>query len=209
MLYFFWLCLLIFILSTKRNKEIFLSKFDDAINYVLNNEMTHEEHLSNDKDDPGGLTNYGLSIKFIKSMTPERLKSYGIIIVDEDHLIQIIKEMDIETAKCIYKGQFWNDTHFEDIHSQFVTNYYFDTAVNCGMATATKMIQRAIHATNVKTNIIDDGVFGLMTLEEINRIDYAILSSFRSERSSYYRNLVSNNVHLSKYLKGWLDRAYK
>jgi len=182
-----------------------MSEFLTACDYVLSN----EGGLVDNHSDAGGITNFGISLRFLKNLELQKLKECGLLYHDEYSLIDFIKKMDVEIARKIYKVCFWDDFYFSKINNQSVTNYYFDTAVNCGMAHATKMIQRAIHAHNISSNVVDDGVFGVNTLEEINHCGFMVLAPFRSERSNYYRMLVFKNPNQEQFLDGWLRRTYK
>lgn len=77
----------------------------------------------NDPDDAGGETNFGIS----KRSYPD----------------EVIAEMTIERAKEIYRRDFWDRLLLNDLHPH-VAGEIFDTAVNTGPRTATKIAQRAL-----------------------------------------------------------------
>lgn len=183
-----------------------MSNFDEALVYVLGG----EGDFVDDQEDAGGTTKYGISFSFLKRLPMDRLKLYGISYVDDDHLKQIIKDIDIKTAKTVYKGEFWDNTPIHKVNSQNVANIYLDCAVMSGIADATKFLQRAVCAYLGEYNLlIDDGVCGQKTLDKINFYGNLLIPPLRSERASHYRQIVLRKTSQEKFLKGWLRRAYK
>jgi lysozyme family protein len=102
--------------------------FDLAITRVLG----HEGRYSNDPDDPGGETNWGIS-----------KKSYP-------HLD--IKNLTREEAVKIYRRDFW-DKLGADFKPKPVVYQLLDFAVNSGIRAAIRGYQRAL-------KVPDDGYFG-------------------------------------------------
>jgi lysozyme family protein len=95
------------------------SSFDIAIKTVLAN----EGGLCNVGDDPGGLTNFGIS-----------QKSYPNI---------DIRALTPETAAAIYKRDFW---HYDAVQSQAMATKIFDMSVNMGHA-AIRILQTCLGIT--------------------------------------------------------------
>src|ERR1700733_3263186 len=57
------------------NKDVSkMTDFECALNYVLD----REGGLVENADDPGGITNFGISYRFLKSLATEKLALYGI-----------------------------------------------------------------------------------------------------------------------------------
>lgn len=94
--------------------------------------MGHEGRYSNDPDDPGGETNWGIS-----------KRSYP-------HLI--IKELTRENAKDIYFRDFWNPLQMMTLPYS-IAFQLFDFAVNSSINTAIRYFQRAL-------GVADDGFYG-------------------------------------------------
>lgn len=177
-----------------------MNSFDMAVDYVLKNEVG----LENNPHDPGGITKYGISLRFLKYISPERLKSYGIHIADEHAIINLT----LDQAKELYKGEFWNNANFFDIVNQDCCNYIFDMAVNMGINPAIKCAQRGCWSVMKKRNIIeDDGILGKETIKMINQCGRLLLLPMISERAGYYR-LISEKNNSQEFLNGWLNRAY-
>lgn len=169
--------------------------FLPAINYVLRN----EGGLSDEIDDPGGLTKYGLSKRYLLVVG----KRYGI---QTDK--QIIA-MTIETAKLIYQQEYWTLARFDELYDQEVANLTFDAAINMGVNQGIKALQRACCAAMANPKgVIDDGLLGSKTLLAANSLNQALLAPLRSERAAIYRLIAQKDAKMNWALKGWLNRAY-
>ena len=94
--------------------------------------MGHEGGYTNNPDDPGGETNWGIS----KRAYPN---------VD-------IKNLTRDQAKNIYYRDYWQKCHIGEL-PEAVQFDMFDMAVNSGISAAVKTIQRALGVTA-------DGVWG-------------------------------------------------
>lgn len=182
-----------------------MGNFDDAVSVVLAN----EGGLVDDANDPGGLTNMGISFRFLQSIPLSRLKNYGINYSDESHLVEILKNLTVDQAKAIYRGEFWDQALFRQMNNQHVCNYVFDAAVNLGISVAIKITQRAVNAIKGNLNYIsEDGILGNKTLDEVNHAGILLMPPLRSERAGEYRWIAKNNAKAEKSLNGWLGRAY-
>lgn len=106
--------------------------FDQAFERVIG----HEGGYSNDPADPGGETMYGVS----KRAYPH-----------ED-----IAGMTLERAKAIYLHDYWGPAGCDALPDG-IKFHVFDLAVNSGVATAIKLLQRAVGETT-------DGILGPRTL---------------------------------------------
>lgn len=178
-----------------------MSDFEQAVNYVLKN----EKGISNHVNDKGGYTNFGISLRFLKSISPVNLRYYGIF---EEPNEQTIHDLTIDKVKKIYHNEFWVNAPFDRIGHQEIANYIFDMAVNLGVAPAIKCIQRAVWSVMRKCSLIDDGIMGEKTLAAIGVCGFMLLPAMRSERAGYYR-LVAKELDDRTFLEGWLSRAYE
>ncbi len=154
-----------------------MANFDNAIEKTLVNEGGYIF----DKDDLGGETNFGIS----KRVYPN---------VD-------IKNLTVSQAKEIYKRDYWDKVKADNIESQLVANELFDTAVNMGVRTASKLIQGCIGTH-------PDGIIGNVTLQQINDTDEELLLlRFKLAKVARYAYLAKKRPANRKYLLGWINRA--
>lgn len=162
------------------------SRFQYAVHVVLK----HEGGYSNDPDDPGGQTSFGISQRFI-----------------QENDIQInVKHLSAEQASDIYRQYWWDKYHYNTVKDLQVATKLFDLSVNVGPEQAHKILQRAIN-TLQNQHLGVDGIFGPHTVEETNKQDpEKIIDAIRREAATYYMDLVRMKPQLHKFLHGWLDR---
>lgn len=176
-----------------------MSNFDMAVMIVLK----HEGGLSHDENDAGGVTNMGISLRFLKSCDLKYDFDQNGIVDNRE-----IENLTIDQAKLIYLQEFWLKAPFEKINNQNVTNYIFDAAVNMGIEPAVAIAQRAVWALTISRNLADDGILGSKTIEELNHGGIMLLPPLRAERAAYYKDIVNKFPVRIKELNGWLNRAY-
>ena len=179
--------------------------FDAAVDVVLK----HEGGFVDDPDDPGGATNYGISLRWALGEVDEGdaldlLDFDGDGDVDPDD----IRRMRRQDAIAIYREFFWRDV-YDRLGDRRLAIRVFDTAVNMGHKQAHRILQRALRAATGR-DIDDDGLIGPQTLGALPlaTVD-AILAAFRAEQAGFYRSLAAQRPRLEKFLRGWLNRAYE
>ena len=155
-----------------------LSKFDDIIDVVLK----HEGGLVDDPDDPGGLTNLGIS-----------QRAYP----DED-----IRGLTVDRAKELYKRDYWDRFRVGDLPDT-VKHIYFDMCVNMGGGRAIKILQKACNSKN-SDQIDVDGGMGPATIKACSRLEDFRLRAFRV---MYYAELCIAKPTQMKYWVGWFRRS--
>ena len=163
--------------------------FDIALPFVLK----HEGGFSNDPDDPGGKTNYGVTQD---TLTRVRAKDAS--------LPKDVTDLTVDQAKRVYAlGGYWI---WDGIGNQGVATKLFDMAVNMGPHTAVALAQRAMNRLGV--DLLADGILGPHTLIAINASDpMAVMGSLCVVSANHYKAIVDNHPVQVKWLKGWLSRA--
>lgn len=158
--------------------------FEKAFSYVLKN----EGHYVNDKDDPGGETNYGIS----KNAHPD---------VD-------VKNITLEKVRQIYHDEYWLKAKCDKIENAYVATKLLDVAVHCGVRGGARILQRALLAAGAK--VTQDEIIGVKTVAACNTVDQnALLAAMKSEAAAYYRIVAIKQPSQEKFLNGWIQRAYK
>lgn len=180
-----------------------MSLYSIALEYLLKNEGGIEENPK----DPGGLTNMGISLRFLRGI--EDPAQYGVH--DQNIDADTIRNLTVTQMTAIYRGEFWDHSNFGNISDQDVCNYVFDAAVNMGIAPAVKCLQRAIWAVwKNRSAPCEDGIMGPNTLIWIERCKpVLLLAAMRSERAGNYREIVARQPEQEVFLNGWLRRAYE
>ena len=168
----------------------------------------HEGRLSDNKKDPGGITNYGISLRFL--LKTGDLDNDGWPDGDIDHDGDIdaedIKKMTKEQAQKIYDLYFWSKYKYERIVPQSIATKVFDLSVNMGSVGAHKCLQRACRAA-IGIKLLEDGILGQNTLNVTNNCNSdKLLAAIKSEAAGYYRSI--KYAGSQDFLSGWLNRAY-
>lgn len=117
-----------------------MAAFDTAFHRVIG----HEGHLSLDPTDRGNWTSGIVGVGELKGT------KYGISAMSYPHLD--IKNLTVDQAKAIYRADFWSQVHGDRLPDG-VAYQLFDFAVNSGITTAIRYLQRAV-------GVADDGHWG-------------------------------------------------
>lgn len=172
-------------------------RFDYAVDVVLK----QEGGLSDDKSDPGGETNFGISLRYLESIG-EDIDGDG-----EVNARDIIK-LNRAGAIDIYRKNWWLKYHYDKINDLDLATKIFSLSVNMGAKRAHKIIQASINRVADKS-IVVDGLFGLRTIAAINICDpHILLDEIKLNAARFYINLIMDNKKFSKYLLGWMNRAF-
>jgi lysozyme family protein len=147
--------------------------FEDAFDRLI----SHEGSYVNNPLDPGGETKFGIS-----------KRSYPLL---------NIATLDIETARAIYKKDFWNQLG-DDAHPS-IKFQAFDFAVNSGIQTAIRKLQLAI-------GVADDGNFGPISRLRLSKMPVSdVLLLYLAARLEFMTKL-STWDHFGR---GWAQRIAK
>lgn len=168
-----------------------MANFNDALAYVLSNEGGFVDNPS----DSGGATRCGISLRFYQKFCDPRACA------------QTIQNLSDSEIANIYHDLFWLKLPYAKIDSQSVSNYIFDCVINCGEHNGVQIAQRALQVANRRLTLKDDGIFGEITLNEINNASTAYLPVLMATRVGYYRTLVASHPDQIVFLQGWIKRA--
>jgi type VI secretion system secreted protein VgrG len=166
-------------------------KFNKCIDIILRN----EGGLVDDPDDTGGITNYGISYRFLSHSDWQ--PSHGGLVTADD-----IRNLTKGEACEIYFKYFWKPLQLEQLKNDSLALQVFDMAVNCGNVPAIRLLQKLV---GVKV----DGKIGPKTIEAANTFTDDLAGIFRKARHTWYSNLVIEKPQFKKFLAGWLNRVDK
>ncbi len=179
-----------------------MDNFERAFNFVIEN----EGGLSENPNDSGGITNCGISLRFLREVKEANLRRYGIF---EQVNENTIRNLTLDQIKLIYKGEFWEGSGLEEIDSRCISSYIFDMVVNLGSPQAIRCVQRGIcAATFSRGQLLVDGLLGERTIGNINSIGEELLPILVAIRAEFYRFLAATRPKDEVFLDGWLNRAY-
>jgi len=120
--------------------------------------MTEEGGLSQHRQDPGGLTNYGISQRSYPELN--------------------IAALTKETAITLYRRDYWNQISGDDLPPG-LDLLVLDCAINQGVPSAILLLQEAV-------NVPLDGVIGPVTLRNAQRAMPDLLNHFCALRAWRY-----------------------
>ena len=158
-----------------------MANFESAVNKTL----AFEGGYSNDPNDAGGATNFGITLNVLRGFGEDVDFNHDGVVNAED-----VKIMSREDAIAIYKQLYWNG---DDITSQAIAEKNFDMGVNMGVSSAAKLLQKAVVQSGY--NLTVDGNIGPKSLEIINSIDESELMTHLCEtQENYYWSIVQSNI---------------
>jgi lysozyme family protein len=158
--------------------------FDTCFNRLIG----HEGGWSDDPKDPGNWTGGRVNVGELKGT------KYGIAANTYPDLD--IKNLTLDDAKKIYYRDWWLKIGADEIYPALVYQMW-DFAINAGMSTSKRAVQRAI-------KVADDGKFGPITLDTIKKTELNdLLLRFNAQRLRYYTSLSI----WPTYGKGWANRV--
>ena len=150
-------------------------EFETAMKFVREAEGGYYNH----PNDPGGLTNMGIT--------------------QRDYPLLDIKNLTREQADEIFWQDYWlKSSAYLIPYPAYIS--FFDSVVNTGRTQANKFLQRVVGATA-------DGIVGPYTRSLLSKKDpvdvaYGIID----QRQTFYDNLAENRPKLAVFLKGWTNR---
>jgi len=114
--------------------------------------------------------------------------------------------MPRDVAIDFYFREFWDRYSFGQL-PDLIAIKAMDLAVNMGPRAAVRVLQRACRACD--RQVSDDGLLGPATRKAASECSSdLLLIAMRSEAAGVYRSIVQARPVASKYLNGWLNRAY-
>jgi lysozyme family protein len=129
--------------------------------------------------DAGGETNYGITRR----------------VATANGYHGEMKNIPMSVVEGIYKKSYWDAAKCEQLPDH-LRHIHFDTAVNMGVGTAAKLLQRA-------SGVDDDGVIGSGTIAACQSIS---AKRYAKARMKYYVDIVKGKPEQIKFLAGWLNR---
>lgn len=170
-----------------------MAVFEKAIGHVLR----WEGGLVNHPNDPGGITNRGITIGVFQK--------YALSVLGVMPSIEALEMLTEAEAKAIYREVFWPAITGDQIVSQDVANIYFDAFVNMSNS-AVAVMQKTLNAMGA--HLVVDGIHGPLTLAAINAANpVQLFSNFKAARIKYYTDLAQHRPSMAVFLQGWLNRV--
>ena len=130
-----------------------------TFNQAFKKILTFEGGYSNDSNDPGGETKFGISKKSYPDLN--------------------IEALTLEDVKKIYRKDYWEAASCDKLPPS-IALLIFDSAINQGVKTAIKLLQKSL-------GVKKDGIIGPKTLKAAKMADERELKiEFLSQRALLY-----------------------
>lgn len=143
--------------------------FEDALEAILRWEGGFSDH----PNDPGGATNFGITIATLRAWRAPAP------VTKED-----VRHLTREEAIEIYRANYWNECRCDELPDG-VALAVFDSAVNQGVMRARRFLQTAV-------GVEADGIFGPITMGAVGAADQAeLLDEFMARRAVHYASLTA------------------
>lgn len=138
--------------------------------------------LTDDADDTGGLTRWGIS----------QANNPGVD----------VRNLTESEAQKIYFDKYFIGSNTDELPA-FMQLVHFNCAVNCGPITAVKILQRVVGASV-------DGIAGPQTIGKAHHYFKGprfFVTWYLTHQALYYFNIVERRRSQHKWLKGWIRRT--
>lgn len=158
--------------------------FPKALKVILH----HEGGYANHPEDPGGITNLGVTKNTWEQWT-------GKPATEAD-----MRALTPEKVAPLYQARYWNACRCGDLPGDLAL-CVFDFAVNAGPVRAAKFLQRMV-------GVADDGKIGPATLAAVRAFvakhgTAEAVRQYQNSRRGYYRQLRT----FATFGRGWLRRV--
>jgi lysozyme family protein len=158
-----------------------MSRFDECLPLVLK----HEGGYVNNRHDPGGATNKGITQKTYDAWSRRQGKS--------PRSVQHITDAEVAV---IYRRQYWDAVRADDLPVG-LDYAVFDFAVNSGPRRAAQFLQRVVR-------VADDGIIGEQTLDAIGGFTVpGVISTLCDNRLAWLKRLKT----WRHFGRGWQRRV--
>jgi lysozyme family protein len=161
-----------------------INNFEKCLEMLL----VHEGGFVNHPDDPGGMTNLGVTKKVWEEW------------VGHDVSEKEMRNLTPTMVASLYKRKYWDACRADELVSG-LDYCVFDVAVNSGVGRAIKLLQQTVGAT-------PDGGYGSITaalVKEAEKDAEKIISLFSSRRLEFLESLKA----FPTFGKGWSRRVAK
>lgn len=151
--------------------------------------------FTNKKSDRGGATKFGITLATWKKVGYDK-NGDGVINAKD------VEALTIDDYNRVFKKNYWDICHANDINSQAVANLIVDFAYNSGNTTAIRKIQAIV-------GIKADGIIGAKTLNAINTYKFGqwtLFDKLKVARIAYLYDIIRNDITQEVNLKGWMRR---
>lgn len=185
---------------------------DPKAAFAIARTLPLEGGLVDNPKDPGGITDFGVSLRY--ALAEVKLHPDTVRFFDVDHDGHVdrkdIAGLTQDRAADIFHQCWWIPGWYANLQPDLIAWKCFDIAVNTGPNRAALLLQKALSATGSPVPI--DGSIGprsvmAVAAQAAKDKGAALLAAIRREQADFYRGLAAREPDLKLFLKGWLNRA--
>lgn len=162
---------------------------------IIMNTLKHEGGYVNHPADPGGVTNYGITLGTYQRYYPEATP-------------QTIKDLTVEEAIQFYWDKFFVANQVS-LLPKGIQDIYFDMCVNNGRGNADRILQRGLNEYGISTSV--DGRVGPITRKNASKAVRGDLQRLRVSinncREDFYLRIIERRPEMVVFKAGWLNRV--
>ncbi|WP_413205996.1 glycoside hydrolase family 108 protein [Rhodospirillum sp. A1_3_36] len=179
-----------------------------AVDNIIDDILAREGGLVDHPDDPGGITNHGISLRYARGIGLD-LNGDGQTDADDVRLVTPDK------AAALFRQDFLLAPGLDRLPSS-LWPVLFDWAVNSGPPRAIMGLQRVLNLARAGggldfPTLEEDGRIGPKTRKAAVIADSAmgayLINALVEERLAFYRRIVARDASKAVFLKGWTRRA--
>ncbi|MDR9519198.1 glycoside hydrolase family 108 protein [Acinetobacter baumannii] len=175
-----------------------------SVEKYIDDLIKREGGFVNNPNDRGGATNYGIT------EAVARVNGWK----------GPMRDLPLDLAKQIYKQQYWINPRFDQVNtlSPLIAEELLDTGVNCGVAFAKPLLQRALNLLNNQgkggwPDLAVDGIYGSATLGALKifldkrgkdgeKVMLKVLNIMQGQR---YIEICERNPTQEQFFYGWIS----
>ena len=162
-------------------------KFEQCLQLVFG----AEGGFGNDAADPGGPTNFGITMATLANWRKDKGDKNKDVTADD------VGNLKKNEATEIYRTDYWAPLKCSDLPNG-VNLVVFDFGVNAGPGTSAMLLQKVVGVTQ-------DGSIGPITIAALKTMSPSkVISEFSARRLDYYRNLTNL---FPRFGAGWTSRT--
>jgi lysozyme family protein len=147
--------------------------------------LAHEGGYNNHPDDPGGPTNFGITIADYRRY------------VKPDATAADVRAMTVDEAKAIYRRRYWDAQRCDELPAG-VDYAVFDYGVNSGIGRSGKVLRRVLGLSDSSSRVTDQVIAAARAADS-----RSVIAAICDERLRFLRSLKTWNV----FGKGWSRRV--
>lgn len=184
------------------SQPVIRSRYDVACDALL----VTEGGLVDNPADPGGITKFGVSLRFLAAEWAIRGHD-ALLDVNRDGRIdgQDIRSLTPAIAKAIYRKCFWDAYGLAQLAPP-LDAMMLDQCVNMGPRVAIRLLQDAVGG------LLLDGRLGPKTDAAVaacaGRIGMpALVAAYKAKAKAHYAVIIAHNPELARFRNGWNARV--